>query len=387
MHISPLVLGIDTNILKMYHFTLSRALTALGSNTGNILFAEALFNCIGGAVRSGYSFKPADLEGRDAIVVTAANWINPDSEFTLLLDQLEQTNLPIYVIGLGAQTNDKQTIPKMKPAQERLMRLFADRGATISVRGTFSAEVLEHYGIKNVDVTGCPSMLLMGEMPEFRETVSPEKITLHGTRHWFDNGLPDQDRIYQIAIENGYDLVLQSELAEFYFATQQLDDPKNVEMAEDALSKLYPGRPTDEVKAYLQDRAKVFFDLQDWRNYAGTRDFTIGTRIHGTIASLLGGTRALLLTHDARTEELAEALNIPNMPVSEFTNGNVHDMQALYKLADPGGIVAGIREYRTRFGAFLKRNSLALIKSANLLLISYWSIGLGGVIEECFNLA
>ena len=364
MHKSPLVLGTDATIFKKHEINLFRSLAITGANTGNIIFAEALYNCIQGAVRWGYTFKPQDLEGRDAIVVTAANWINGSSEFTELLTMLEGTDLPVYVIGLGAQSNDKKTMPKMKPNQERLMRFFSDRAQSISVRGVFSAEVLDHYGIKNVDVTGCPSMLLNGEGPNIKNGPHvPEKITLHGTRHHFNKGLPEQDAIYHLAFDRDYDLALQSETAEIYFATQRLDDAEKVAEAERALPKLYPDRPVDEVKDFLKCHGKAFFSLDEWVDYASSRDLFVGTRIHGTIAALLGGTRALLLTHDARTEELAESLHIPHMPLSDFRAGET-DMQDLYDRSKPDTLMAKYSGYRGRFGEFLKRNSLALVDTA-----------------------
>ena len=358
MHKSPLVLGVDSKHLK--DFGLPEKFEATGSNTGNIIFSEALFRCVGGAVRSDYMFKPKELEGRDSIVVTAANWVNPDSEFTALLKHLEATNLPIYTIGLGAQANNTRFVPKLKPDQERLIRLLADRCTTLSVRGAYSAQVMFDLGIKNVEVTGCPSLLLMGRGPKIRASRGPERVTLHGTRHWFDNGLPEQDAIYQKAIANNYDLVLQSELAEICVSTGTAEHAEHARRAENALRTLYPGRHINEVKEYLRKNAKVFFDLSEWVEYSKTRDLFVGTRIHGTIAALLGGTRAILLTHDARTEELAEALNVPHVPIDRFHSGHYSNLNTLYEMASPAKLEAGYKQYRATFKQFMKRNCLTL---------------------------
>jgi hypothetical protein len=358
MHKSPLVLGADTRKVRGYPF--ADALEAVGYNTGNLIFSEALYRSIEGAVRSEYNFEHADLEGRDAIVVSAANWINDFVEFEHLFKILEATKLPVYAVGLGAQTDDMQTLPKLKPYQEKLMRLFADRGVKISVRGAFSAEVLGHYGIKNVEVTGCPSLLLSAPRPTIRNADNPTKITFHGTRHYFEPGTGQNETVFEVAISNKYDLVLQSELAEAYYATQRFDNPDLVKKSEEALPLLYPGRPIEETKAYLAAHAKIFFDLGQWIYYLSTRDFVVGTRIHGTIAALLAGTRALLLTHDSRTEELADTMNVPSMPLRDFAEGGRRDINDLYHLAEPGQYITGFTNYRSRFIEFLRANSLSL---------------------------
>ncbi len=41
----------------------------------------------------------------------------------------------------------------------RLMKIASEWSDYISVRGDYSAEVLAHYGIDNVTITGCPSLL------------------------------------------------------------------------------------------------------------------------------------------------------------------------------------------------------------------------------------
>ncbi|MFM8981771.1 MAG: polysaccharide pyruvyl transferase family protein, partial [Spartobacteria bacterium] len=49
-------------------------------------------------------------------------------------------------------------------------------------------------------------------------------------------------------------------------------------------------------------------------------DFTISSRIHGCVASLLAGKPALLLAHDQRTSELAETMGIPQRPIECVAN-------------------------------------------------------------------
>jgi hypothetical protein len=50
---------------------------------------------------------------------------------------------------------------------------------------------------------------------------------------------------------------------------------------------------------YQQDRMRMFLDGWTWIDFLTTQDFVFGTRFHGTVAALLAGVPAILLTHDS----------------------------------------------------------------------------------------
>ena len=80
------------------------------------------------------------------------------------------------------------------------------------------------------------------------------------------------------------------------------------------------------------DRTRFFLDPYPWIEDLRTRDFSFGTRIHGTIAALLAGTPGLVIAHDARTLELARYFDIPHRTVREV--GPETDAADLYAAAD-----------------------------------------------------
>ncbi|MBK8536751.1 MAG: polysaccharide pyruvyl transferase family protein, partial [Candidatus Competibacteraceae bacterium] len=94
----------------------------------------------------------------DHVVIPAANFLWKNFDFGYMADFLEKTNLPIIIIGVGAQTNDRTMASPIHPNTLRLMRLISDRSASIGVRGYYTAEVLAANGIHNVRVIGCPSI-------------------------------------------------------------------------------------------------------------------------------------------------------------------------------------------------------------------------------------
>jgi polysaccharide pyruvyl transferase WcaK-like protein len=68
----------------------------------------------------------------------------------------------------------------------------------------------------------------------------------------------------------------------------------------------------------LLGKMHVFRTLQEWTNFhKENTDFTLSSRIHGCIASLLAGKPALLIQHDQRTRELAETMGVSSISLKE----------------------------------------------------------------------
>ena len=51
--------------------------------------------------------------------------------------------------------------------------------------------------------------------------------------------------------------------------------------------------------------------------------FALGTRFHGNMESLRNGVLALWITHDNRTEELTNYLNLPSIKLSEAIKARI----------------------------------------------------------------
>lgn len=125
----------------------------LGLNSGNMLFGESLYRTLPNSKKINKNFSSFDIEGRDCIVIAAANWIATGNDLGDFASRLEKTNLPLICIGLGAQATISKNIPKLKEGTKRFLSLISDRSKSISVRGDFTHEVLNNYGIKNVMTT------------------------------------------------------------------------------------------------------------------------------------------------------------------------------------------------------------------------------------------
>ena len=97
-----------------------------------------------------------------------------------------------------------------------------------------------------------------------------------------------------------------------------------------------------EHRLHREDRIRFFVDSKPWLEFLGTRRFSVGTRIHGTIAGVLGGTPSFLIVHDPRTRELAEYHEIPYRPVQDIEPDS--RTEELYHACDYSAFNAGMEK-------------------------------------------
>lgn len=341
------------------HDTVASVLGKLGANSGNMVFTEALCQVLNQPTTTSFSIPDSALEGRDAIVLAAANWINEFEDFSWLADRLEQTQLPVFLIGVGAQADLDRVIPRVHPGTLRLLKIVSERSKVIAARGEFTCEVLAKYGIINAVPTGCPSMLLTGrDGPRFLHDASPDQVVLHGTRHEFNKSSSFQNWIYREAMRNDWELLLQSENADIYYALGKVNNEKIMAQAEPAVKYAYGTEDAASIAGYLRRKGLFFSNFPSWAAHMRTRTFCAGTRIHGTIASILAGTPAVLIAHDLRTLEMAQTMGIPYIVSTELSESGPVPIDRLINLFDEGKRFAKYRGYFELFMDVFRRNQL-----------------------------
>ncbi|NVO29176.1 polysaccharide pyruvyl transferase family protein [Donghicola sp. C2-DW-16] len=360
---SPLVLGVNVEAVKS-STSISQMLARTGQNTGNMLFSNACYSIFEGAKNVQFAeVNDQHLEGRDCIILSAANWLGQNSEWRpALVDWLASTNLPVIALGLGAQSGLNGGIPALRPSTKKLISILAERSPGIAARGTFTCEVLEHYGAKNAVPTGCPSMLLNRGKP-FNFASSTElprleakDVSIHGTRHHYKQADEFHAHFYHQAISIGCDIVLQSELPDFYPSLGRFDSDTDVERLKGFLEVAYQSS-YDRVEKYLSQHGKVFFSIREWTEFCNEKKFIFGTRIHGTIASLLAGTPALLVAHDSRTKELADSMGIAYVEKGkfDFQKASLND---LFEICIHHDFNAGHQKYFSDYLEFFDKCSI-----------------------------
>lgn len=345
---------------------------ALGSNTGNLLFTNAVWQLLKGTKgRLNYFFDPAKVNGTyDTVVIPAANWIQAGAEHDAIIDQLagriSQLRIPVVVIGIGAQL-DQHSHPSdlcsaLGPGVRRLLRVVSDKSASISLRGEVTQKVLSLLGFHNGCVTGCPSLSFETQpfpMPQ-KSTFDAKRSLVHSTRYAATKAFartPSIHReLYRFAYQQQMDVILQSEREELALLFG-MSDPSNVHSKN--LAETYGATDLDSVRNYILERGRAYLDVAEWSRGVRDYQFAFGTRLHSTIMCLNSGVTAALACHDSRTEEVAEFAAIPRLDL----NGQSltpETIKRAYEQADTDKYYARRREIREIYNRFLTENGLAL---------------------------
>lgn len=365
MYERPAVLGINANSKNIASkASTERMLQDFGNNIGNMIFSESLFTVLQNAKRCEFHFSRQELEDCDVVVIAAANWVNPYSDFGDLAARIEASGLPVIISGIGAQISDGNTLPPLKPGTMRLLKLASESSKAISVRGEFSCEILSSYGIKNVVATGCPSLLLAGQKgPKLRLTgnLGISDVVMHATRHLYGKPNKFQNYLYKEAFRLKTDIILQSELVDMFCVYNSQVDESKALLYEEILKLTY-NEDLVAVKNYLQHHGKIQTTFSEWIQYLFGKKFCIGSRVHGTIASLIAGTPAVLITHDTRTEELANKMALPFVRQTEIDTDCPFDIFSYYDCTKFDKFVANYSTYYNGFLNFFESVGLSLNK-------------------------
>ncbi len=300
---------------------------ALGCNTGNLLFTNAVWRQVGGQkTRLNFVFDAEKAnEEYDAIIIPAANWINANVDFGHVAEPLEKLKIPVVIIGLGAQNEGYDTAIPLKDGTKRFLRAVFDRATSVSVRGEFTQNVLHRLGYRDTRVTGCPSLYC-----DFRQFQSPRLETfdlsrclLHPTRYsashapYAREASPNRD-IFRFAYSHRLDLLFQSELEELALLLGFENEPEmHNERTLMLINEIYKSSNWQELSEYLRQKGKTFLDVDAWADAMPAYQFVYGTRLHGTIMALNSGTPGMLLYHDSRTREMAEFAGIPHIDANK----------------------------------------------------------------------
>lgn len=352
------VIGICLEQLKGRHGL--SALEASGHNFGNMLFTNAAYDQIKNCSHIGFSFNPEKINANyDAILIPAANWINTTQDWGGLGELIKKTNLPVTIMGLGAQLDSLSDYKRIPKGTKNFLTTISDLCHSIGVRGEFTASVLKKLGIKNVDVLGCPSIFSNGKLPEIRMNGLNriKRIGVGPTRYNIpeitSSNMYDKQRLlYQFALNNANSLYFQSEAFEISILNR--DETSDLSKA----VKYYGTNSEIELIDSIMVKGKYHTHLDQWISDVMKEDIFIGTRIHGVIAATLAGTPAILITHDKRTEELAEAMAVPSISINDFRIESLLSMNDFVSCFDFEKFSRRTETNFKRFKQFYAKNNL-----------------------------
>jgi len=252
---------------------------------------------------------------------------------------LRKIKIPMVYVGAGVQFDLNEPM-RLLPADVECLRIIHDRCVSSSVRGPRSAELLDSYGIHNVRVTGCPTIVwsLEREIHVRRPSLDRAAWTLTDLS-WSPGAtlaqLQHLRRLHDVAsrlyvVAQGGEVVLQRWLswssmnsqgqrhdeAESPFLTRSTYRPGNPATALSDLAYYYRQWPADLLDA-LQTSGFFASDVSAALRFLREMSLVCGTRLHGNLMALSQGVPAVFCIHDARVAEMVELMQAPAFVLGE----------------------------------------------------------------------
>ena len=329
-----------------------------GNNLGNLLIGNGIVSCLRGYeyVTIGQFTEPEEVNEKCCrIVIAAANFLWKGFDLGFMADFIEKTTIPVTIIGLGAQTNDRSIVSPVHPNTIRLVKILSERSHSLGVRGYYTAEVLAANGILNIDVIGCPSLYTKINAnfdSNFQGEFSLDDIVVNFSRrvssHSFDPGLLKKidNALLKIAIKYNSKFVAQDEIEEMSIYENKNLDKKFVK----PITTYFSDVNDINVINFFKRNTKFFNSVDAWSGFIRKRTGSIGSRLHGSIISLINGVPSLTIAHDSRTLEMLALIGAPYIHVNEFRDVENQSDFLIEKFQS-----ANYNKFKKNFGVLFER--------------------------------
>ena len=336
--------GTDGNVPGPAFMETQRLVRAVGQNCGNLMFQYGAKSII--AEKSAVIGKDVPhhvgqikKEAR-ALVVPSANFLREGFDMSGFVDFIESLDLPLVFLGLGGQAETlDQTEFDFHPSIDRLIALIKERSNSVSVRGEFTARLLDSKGVENVVITGCPSHFI-NKAPDFAERIAQKaaqpmrSFITHAEEPWPKSARKKQvdSRLVKWTWEGRGIMVQQSvpAMIEYLRQSNPFADQMPGEHFEESLrNTLAPNHDIEEFRDFVAAKLRTYVSADQWMEDSAKYDFSVGMRLHGNMAAWQAGTPSMWIYHDARTQELTETMGLPRISLDDFLEncGTIEDVR------------------------------------------------------------
>lgn len=327
------ITGTDGNVPGPAFMETEKLIRAVGQNCGNLMFQYGAKQIVA---------EKTAVIGRDishhvgqirkdcrALVIPSANFLREGFDMTAFVKFIESLDLPLVFLGLGAQAESfDKTSFDFHPSIDRLIALIRERSKSVSVRGEFTARVLDSYGVENVVITGCPSHFI-NQAPDFAAKIAEKaaepmrSFITHAEEPWPKSkpkGEADR-KLLDWTLKGRGVMVQQSvpAMIEYLRERNVFAGSKSGEHFEASLHKvLMPGVDIETFRDFVATKLRTYVSADQWMEDSAKYDFSVGLRLHGNMAAWQAGTPSLWIYHDARTQELVETMGLPRIALDDF---------------------------------------------------------------------
>lgn len=354
------LLALDRDQFKSFDYSLNpeKAIESLGENSGNNVFQYSLQRIIS-KNKHNITVDTSLLHMRDphkiteytkhindnydCVVYSPANvlsvYANDDvlPRFTSIINQI---TVPVYAIGLGAQSDRFYSTAYVDSIREnafKYIKAILDGGGKLGLRGYFTADVLKKLGFSQNDfsVIGCPSLYMHG--PNLNININgnfnDQFTAINGFRAWNSKSCQEFLKKNQTSF-----FVCQDEFYKLLYNNRNYDWKEFQYLAD-----------SDEkwLQRFLHNQIALYCDFPSWIRDLRERgvSFSLGCRIHGNVVPLLAGIPAYIDLFDSRVKELSEYFNIPG---SYLDDG----FEPPLKLIEKTDYTVFNREFKTKYHIF-----------------------------------
>jgi hypothetical protein len=326
-----LFIGAAVNPAPSPSITSEQKFKYLGKNTGNLLIGQSLREELDiEEYAYGMSIPPEEVNDRfDVIVIPAANFIYRGFDFGHLADYIAKTNLPVVMVGIGAQAPGagSSRLEGIPSGTIRLLKIASERSKFIGVRGLYTADVVSGFGISNLVPVGCPSLYRLRDPHLSIETagyVTRSQISLNGSRNVYEHSFNPQEAkateasVLRYSIEFGVPYVLQNEQPELTISADGFASDEDRQALATLSSRLSLNITAQQYEKSVLSHFHVFFTIEDWDAYIVKFKLSVGSRFHGNVIAITNRVPAVVVTHDSRTRELCDLFSIPQVATDHF---------------------------------------------------------------------
>lgn len=275
--------------------------------------------------------------------IRGSNFLRPSVDWGPTVRNFELLDMPVIALGVGAQAFQEERLP-LPENMKRAFSIIAEKSYSVGVRGRYSAEVFNDFGIKNVEIIGCPSMFRHGD-PDLEITLKPlDQINKVGftlrrehiehfavNRFYFDF---QRHLINELRSRYQVDVLSQGEVPEKIlsgYAVPYVTPEQNQTLVEEAVSKLLadgwynPDNSDQEFREWYAASVRYQDDMAEMDRIQQDFDLVLGCRLHGNTAAMASGRPAIYLLNDTRIREFAETFDVPRHDIFTYKPFRLED--------------------------------------------------------------
>jgi hypothetical protein len=326
--------NIDSLVLhEGYEAHIDRYMAGLGGNNGNLAFVHGVRKCLENKItRVGWGWTPEQVKSHaDVLVVSCANQIGAHADLGGWADAVMKFDLPIVLIGLGAQTTNYEADVEVPEGSRRFLREVAKRrpgsAPNIAVRGEFTHSVLQGFDVES-EAIGCPSLYIssdtaLGATIAKRSAARPaERIAVAAGNPFHVANRKIEGRMIELCDRYSGAYVVQHPNSIVGMSMGQYPDEAKLAV----VSKALGFADSEACLAWFERNAYSFHEPRVWMHFLRHYDAVVGARYHGVALGVQAGIPGATLHIDNRTRELSVTTGIPSIGVEEVEGMSVESI-------------------------------------------------------------